>query len=157
MLLFWLGVEEQHTTVPIMSETDIAIARIAGRGLAESVGFDTVQQHSIVISISELATNIFSYAGRGTITLKVVAGGGGAAGVEVVARDEGPGIADLDLALTDGASTNGGLGGGLPGVQRLMSEMEISSVVGEGTVVRATKWLNDGLLPAYGGSRRVAF
>ncbi len=55
--------------------------------------------------------------------------------------DEGQGIEDIDLALQDGSSTNGGLGGGLPGVNRLMSEIEISSVVGKGTVVRAVKWL----------------
>ena len=69
---------------------------------------------------------------------------GGDTGLEVVASDRGQGIRDVDQAMKDGFSTNGGLGSGLPAVARLMSEMEISSTSGKGTVVRAVKWLHRG-------------
>jgi len=131
----------RHETLSIVDETDIAMARIAGRDLARGLGFDTVDVHCIVISISELATNIFAFAGRGVIELRQIESEDRGIGLEVVASDSGPGIYDLELAMTDGQSTNGGLGGGLPGVKRLMSEMEITSVVGQGTVVKAVKWL----------------
>lgn len=135
--------ETQHETLSIAEETDIALARIAGRDLARGLGFDTVDTHCIVISISELANNIFAFAGGGVIELREIEREGRGIGLEVVASDSGPGIDDLELAMTDGQSTNGGLGGGLPGVKRLMSEMEITSVMGQGTVVKAVKWLNE--------------
>jgi serine/threonine-protein kinase RsbT len=135
--------------IRISREVDIALARHAGSALAEQGGFGNVEKHCIITSISELASNIYFYAQEGEITLRLITRADGNQGMEVIAKDRGRGIEDLEFALRDGASTHGGLGGGLPGVGRLMSEMEISSVVGQGTVVRAVKWLSvDRLKPS---------
>ena len=125
--------------IPIENESDIILARQSAREMARSMGFNPVDECCLVTSVSELATNIFFYAGRGKIMINQLTRDG-VQGIEIVAEDQGPGIVDLDLALTDGYSTSNGLGGGLPGVQRLMSQMEINSVVGQGTTVRAVKW-----------------
>jgi serine/threonine-protein kinase RsbT len=90
--------------------------------------------------VSELASNLFFHARGGrTITLIGVRRNG-AVGIEVIAQDEGPGIDDVEAAMLDGFTTNGGLGGGLPGVERLMDEFEIESAPGTGTRVVARKW-----------------
>jgi serine/threonine-protein kinase RsbT len=115
-----------------------------GRDLAEMLGFSTISKHCLITSISELAANIYFHVGQGTITLNIVEQDD-KVGIEVVASDNGPGIEDIDFALKDGFSTRGGLGGGLPGVYRLMSLLEISSVKGKGTVVRAVKWMDEPL------------
>ena len=93
----------------------------------------------IATAISELARNILTYAGEGEIEVAVEETAG-RRGIRIVARDEGPGIADIGLALQDGYSTSRSLGIGLPGVRRLMDEFEVTSEPGSGTVVRATKW-----------------
>lgn len=126
----------------VSNEIDIAVARHMGRDLADLLGFDLIGKHCIMTSISELASNIYFHVGQGTIILRVV-NRDGFMGIEVIAEDTGPGIQDIEYALQDGTSTRGGLGGGLPGVGRLMSEMHIASRVGEGTVVRAVKWMRD--------------
>lgn len=119
----------------------MALARLAGRKLAERAGFGTVDTHCIVTSISELASNIVVHAGRGSLTLSLTQRGDGKTGMKVIARDEGPGIDDQHLALRDHFSTAGGLGCGLPGVKRLMSELEVLPAPGPGCVVRAVKWM----------------
>jgi serine/threonine-protein kinase RsbT len=136
-------VDPSEKIVPVSKETDIVMARIAGAELADRLGFGTIDKHCIITSISELAANIFFFAGEGTVTVRAVTPNGCEVGLEVVAQDEGPGIEDVELAMQDGCSTNGGLGGGLPGVNRLMSEMEITSGAGRGTLVRAVKWLGE--------------
>jgi serine/threonine-protein kinase RsbT len=93
----------------------------------------------IATAISEIARNIVRFARRGDITMTLVAQGD-VAGVTVVARDAGPGIADVDRALEVGYTTYGGRGLGLPGSRRLMDEFTISSEVGRGTTVTMTKW-----------------
>ena len=123
----------------ISKEIDIVSARLTAGELAGQVGFSTTEKHCIIISVSELSANIFFYAGEGIITLIIITRSDGNKGIEVIARDEGRGIENIDLALQDGYSTHDGLGGGLPGVKRFMSEIEISSAVGKGTVVRAIK------------------
>jgi serine/threonine-protein kinase RsbT len=125
--------------LPIAADVDVVQARLHGRELAAGAGFSTGDQTVIAAAISEIARNILMYAKRGEITLRMVPNGD-RQGVEVIARDRGPGIRDIARAMQDGYSTSGGLGLGLPGARRLMDEFEVTSVVGEGTTVKMTKW-----------------
>jgi serine/threonine-protein kinase RsbT len=126
--------------IPIREDSDIVAARSAGRSVAEHGGFGGSDVTMIATAISELARNILKYAREGEIILESVQRNG-RAGVSVVARDDGPGIADVDLAMQDGFSTASSLGLGLPGTRRLMDEFEIVSAPGSGTVVTAIKWM----------------
>jgi serine/threonine-protein kinase RsbT len=130
---------DSETRVPIDDELDILTARQNARELATALGFDAVRQTLIATAISELARNILKYAGCGEIVLRSAARNG-TSGVTVIATDEGPGIADLALAMTDGFSTDHGLGLGLPGTKRLMDDFDLVSTVGSGTVVTTTMW-----------------
>ncbi|HVZ72071.1 MAG TPA: anti-sigma regulatory factor [Polyangia bacterium] len=118
---------------------DIVSARQRGRELAASLGFTSAEQTIIALAISEIARNIVSYAHRGGITLSRV-DENGRRGIVVVAADDGPGIADIELAMRDGYSTGKSLGMGLPGARRVMDEFEIVSIVGKGTTVTMKKW-----------------
>jgi serine/threonine-protein kinase RsbT len=93
----------------------------------------------IATAISEVARNIVTYAGSGEIVLQVVQRGH-RCGILIIARDRGPGIADIERTMADGYSTSRGLGLGLPGSKRLMDEFEIVSRVGKGTEITMTKW-----------------
>jgi serine/threonine-protein kinase RsbT len=126
----------------IESAADVVTARERGRALARIIGFTFVEQALVTSVISELTRNMLVYAKAGSISLRIV-DNGATRGIRIVARDAGPGIADLDRALIDGFSTSGGMGLGLPGVRRLMDEFEIESA-GHGTVVTATKWSGAG-------------
>jgi len=130
---------DQEITVPIASDLDIVTARQWGRTLAVRLGYSPTEATLIATAISELARNIVLYAKRGEIWL-AVANGGGRQGVVVVARDEGPGIADVPRAIAGGHSTSGGLGLGLSGVRRLMDEFEIASEPRKGTTVIIKRW-----------------
>ena len=125
--------------VPILSDLDIVTARQRGRTLAQRIGFSDSSLTMIATAISELARNILLYAKRGEMTVGIVEQNG-RRGIAVVAKDEGPGIRDVDRAMEVGYSTSGSLGLGLPGVRRLMDEFEIDSRVGRGTTVTARKW-----------------
>ena len=114
-------------------------ARQKGREIAARAGFAATDLTLVATAISEIARNIVKFAQRGEIIIALVANAG-RTGVTVVARDGGPGIADVGRALQDGYSTYRGLGLGLPGARRLMDEFEIVSEVGEGTTVTMTKW-----------------
>lgn len=127
-------------SVSIVSESDIVQARKIVRTLTADVGFGITDVTRIVTAASELARNIFHYAGGGTMTLRTVNANGNG-GIELVFEDEGPGIADIDKAMEPGFSTRGGLGMGLPGTKRLMDEMEIQTEVGKGTRITVRKWL----------------
>ena len=129
-----------ETRVQIDDESGILQARRTARELASGLGFDSTSQTLIATAISELARNILKYARRGEILLRPAARNG-VPGITVVAADEGPGIADLALALTDGFSTGRSLGLGLPGTKRLMDEFDLSSEIGKGTVVTTTRWV----------------
>lgn len=131
---------ENDIRVPIASDADIVIARQQGRSLAEQLGFSSTDQTIIATAISEVARNIIKFAKRGEIVLSHIARNP-TNGIMVVARDQGPGIRDIHLAIQDGYTTGKGLGMGLPGCKRLMDEMEIKSVVGKGTQVTMKKWL----------------
>lgn len=93
----------------------------------------------LAAAISEVARNIVTYAGKGEIILRTEEASS-RRGITVIARDHGPGIEDIELALQDGYSTSGGFGLGLPGVRRLVDEFEIASEPGKGTTVTLTKW-----------------
>jgi serine/threonine-protein kinase RsbT len=126
--------------IGILSDADIVLARQKARGLARELGFSASDLVAIATALSELARNIVEYAQRGEILLSRVEQGN-RCGFAIVARDRGPGIADIGRAMQDGYSTGGGLGLGLPGTRRLMDDFEITSAVGQGTTVRATKWV----------------
>ncbi|KON85687.1 serine/threonine protein kinase [Sporosarcina globispora] len=131
---------ENQSCVKIINEWDIVAARQLGRNVAKELGFGTVDQARITTAISELARNIYLYAGQGQICIEKIYDGG-KAGLRIVAVDSGPGISDLRQVMEDGFSTSGGLGAGLPGVKRLMDEFLIDSSPGTGTDIKATKWL----------------
>lgn len=126
-----------ETQVTIHHEADIVSARQEGRRLAQELGFAGVDLTIIATAISELARNIVKYAGRGELHFWTEDDAEGVCLV-VQARDQGPGIPDLGLALRDGYSTGSGLGLGLPGARRLMDKFDIQSSAGSGTVV--TLW-----------------
>jgi serine/threonine-protein kinase RsbT len=107
--------------------------------MATPLGFSAVDLTMIATAISELARNIIMYAQRGVIELEIQHANG-RAGIVVCARDDGPGIADIEQAMRIGYSSSGQLGLGLPGVRRLMDEMKVESKPGKGTVVTARKW-----------------
>ena len=116
------------------------IARQQGRALAHQAGFNGSELTVIPTAISEVARNIVEHATSGEIILRIVSDPPHP-GLVVVARDDGPGIPDISLALQDGYSTGKGLGLGLPGSRRLMDEFEIFSKVGVGTTVTMKKWI----------------
>jgi len=129
----------EEIRVPINSDHDIVIARQKGRALMVSLGFTSVDSTLVATAISELARNIVTYAKHGEIIVKSI-DGHHRAGVLVIAQDDGPGIANIQLAMRDGFSTSGSLGMGLPGARRMMDEFEIISEPGRGTTVRTKKW-----------------
>jgi serine/threonine-protein kinase RsbT len=126
--------------VKILNEWDIVAARQVGRNVAKELGFGTVDQARITTTISELARNIYLYAGQGQICIEKVYDNG-RTGLRVIAEDNGPGISDIRRVMEDGYTTSGGLGAGLPGVKRLMDDFDIDSDVGKGTRIMSTKWL----------------
>jgi serine/threonine-protein kinase RsbT len=130
---------EKVVAVVIRTEADIVSARQAGRSLAAAIGFNPTDQALIATAISELARNILRYAGSGEVSVSE-AWAGGRNGIEVVARDQGPGIANLDDAMLDGFTTSGGLGLGLPGARRLMDEFHVQTGP-SGTTVTALKFV----------------
>jgi serine/threonine-protein kinase RsbT len=127
------------TTLSVRIESDILAARQHGREVAERVGFGGSDLALIATAISEVARNIVVHAGGGAIMISELADG--RAGIEIVARDDGPGIVDIDLAMQDGYSTVSSLGLGLPGARRLMDEFTIESQDGHGTTVVMRKWI----------------
>jgi serine/threonine-protein kinase RsbT len=129
-----------QSCVKIVNEWDIVAARQLGRNVAKELGFGTVDQARITTAISELARNIYLYAGQGQICIEKLLENG-KVGLRLSAVDSGPGIKDIRQVMQDGFSTSGGLGAGLPGVKRLMDEFNIETIVDKGTDINAIKWL----------------
>jgi serine/threonine-protein kinase RsbT len=125
----------------VRDDADVAVARQAARAVARDVGFARSATEAIATAVSEIARNLHVHARRGEIAIRPVAEGG-RAGIEVVARDEAPGIADVERAMQDGYSTAGGLGLGLSGAKRLMDFFALESRLGAGTTVTMKKWLH---------------
>ncbi len=129
----------EQIKVPVKSDADIILARQRARELASEANFEPLESTLIATAISELARNILQHAGRGEVSIKIVQQEDGTVLI-VVARDNGPGIPNVNRALKDGFSTSGGLGLGLPGIRRIMDEFEIVSHPNYGTTVIAKKW-----------------
>jgi len=125
--------------ININNEFDIVLARQKGREVSKELQFGGVDQARITTAISELARNIYLYAGSGQISISVLEESG-RKGIHISAVDNGPGINDIRMVLQDGYSTSGGLGAGLPGVKRLMDSFNIDSMPGTGTTISITKW-----------------
>jgi serine/threonine-protein kinase RsbT len=130
---------DERVAVSISSDVDVVGARQRGRELAAQLGFSAGDQTVIAAAISEVARNILMYARRGEVEFHLVSDGD-RPGVTIIARDQGPGIADIARALQDGYSTSGGLGLGLSGARRLMDEFEVVSAPGRGTTVTMKIW-----------------
>ena len=131
----------RQRSFPIGEPSEIAAARRAGNELARRIGFDDVRTGQLAIIISEAATNIVKHAQRGEILLRKVLRGG-TAGIEVLAIDSGPGMANVRQHMQDGHSTTGtyGVGLGLGGAKRLADAFYIDTVPGAGTTVTIAKW-----------------
>jgi serine/threonine-protein kinase RsbT len=132
-------IECNHGTVDISDESDIIVARKTIRVVSEKLGFSLTDVTRIVTAVSELARNIFVYAGSGVMSWCIL-DQGNVVGIELTFEDHGPGISDLEQVMQEGYSTSKGLGLGLPGSRRLMDDIEIRSQVGEGTTVVVKKW-----------------
>jgi serine/threonine-protein kinase RsbT len=126
--------------VPIQSFADIVMARQECRRMASALGFPNTTLTIMTAALSEVARNIVEHAKEGEISITPI-GRGPLRGLQIVARDRGPGIADLETAMRDGYSTSQSLGIGLPGARRLLDQFDISSVVGQGTTITMTKWI----------------
>jgi len=128
-----------ETRLKIQYEADIVTARQTIKGVAREMGYSLVDQVRLATAISELTRNAILYAGSGAITI-IPMNRNGRDGIQIEVIDEGPGIGDIELAMTDGYTTSGGLGSGLPGSKRLMDEFEIYSEKGKGTRIVIRKW-----------------
>lgn len=132
----------RHTdraTITILTDTDIVAARQRGRAMAAVAGCGATDQTMVATAISEIARNILTHAGGGEVELELRVENGRPC-LLITARDDGPGIEDLDRALQDGFTTGEGLGLGLPGARRLMDEFTITSEPPGGTTVVMRKW-----------------
>jgi RNA polymerase sigma factor (sigma-70 family) len=128
--------------IPIRADGDVVLARQAARELAGRLGFSPTELTVIATAVSEVTRNIVRFAGSGEVVVELIEGP--RRGIRVVARDTGPGIADVERAMADGYSTYQGLGLGLPGARRLMDEFAIASETGRGTTVTMSKWCREG-------------
>jgi serine/threonine-protein kinase RsbT len=129
----------RHETLDVRTQTDIVLVRQAVRQWAIAQGLGLVDQTKIVTAASELARNTVSYGGGGTVLLEAL-DEGMRKGLRLTFEDRGPGIANLELALTDGYTSGGGMGLGLRGSKRLVNEFDIWSQPGEGTRVTVARW-----------------
>jgi len=124
----------------IRSEIDVRRVVLESTRYSQEAGFDETPSRMIATAVSELVRNILKYAGSGEFRLRRVERPGGR-GIEIEVFDHGPGIPDVDAAMSDHFSSGGTLGLGLPGVKRMMDEFTLESTAGQGTRVTARKWL----------------
>ncbi len=130
---------QSSETLSISESEDIVLVRQAVRKKAVGLGFNLVDQTKIVTATSELARNTLEYGGGGTILIQTVQNGR-RGGLRLTFEDQGPGIADVALALKDGYTTGNGMGLGLSGAKRLSDEFEIETAPGKGTRVSILRW-----------------
>lgn len=126
--------------LPIQSGDDVVRVRQHVRVMAAENGLSLVDQTKLVTAASELARNTLVHGGGGVARVEVVTSHNGRSGIKLHFTDQGPGIADIDLALQDGWSSSTGLGLGLSGSRRLVDEFELNSKPGSGTTVVVVKW-----------------
>jgi serine/threonine-protein kinase RsbT len=131
---------EKALRLSISSDSDLLAARQQARAIAFDMGFSLTAVVGIVTALSEMTRNMLLYAGRGELAIESIRDGDRRR-ILISARDEGPGIPDLQKAMMDGYSTSGGLGMGLPGIKRLMDSFEIRTEPEKGTTVIVRKWL----------------
>lgn len=126
--------------VPIVSGDDVVRVRQLVRAAAAAAGLSLVDQTKIVTAASELARNTYAYGGGGTMRIEQAVDDRGRTGVRIVFHDDGPGIPDIERALSAGWSSGTGLGLGLSGARRLSDEFDLTSEAGKGTTVTVAKW-----------------
>ena len=122
-------------------DRDLLLVRQAAREACTSMGFTIVDQTRLITALSELTRNAYMYAGKGVVFLERIEENA-KSGMMITVKDHGPGISDMELAMSEGYSTSGGLGNGLPGARRLVDGFDIHSKPGEGTEVVIIKWLS---------------
>lgn len=125
--------------LPVRTSDDVVRVRQLVRQRAQAIGLSVVDQTKIVTAASEIARNTLDHGGGGEMTLEIVTNGL-RRGIKLVFEDRGPGITDIDLAMSDGYTSGGGMGLGLPGSKRLCNEFGIESTVGVGTKVTLIRW-----------------
>lgn len=128
--------------IAIQVERDVVQLTTAVRSQAGPLGMSLLNQTKLITAASELARNMLNYAGGGDVQLELISSGR-RVGIRLIFMDKGPGIADIKLAMQDAYSTGQGLGLGLPGAKRLVSEFSVDSTVGQGTTVTIIKWTNE--------------
>lgn len=126
-------------TLQIRNESDLVSVRYQVRATAKAIGMGLIDETKLITAVSELARNGLVYGGGGTATLEILRHPE-RVGIRVTVEDQGPGIADVALAMENGYSTGKGLGLGLPGSKRLVHEFEIESQLGSGTRVSILRW-----------------
>ena len=135
-----LQMKDNERRITLFDHSDREQVVLTARYMAAEAGFDETNQVLIATAASELATNIVKYAKEGEVILKIVRRDR-QLGIEIIARDDGPGIRDIEQVMQDNFSTSkGSLGLGLPSVQRIMDEFKIESQQGHGTIVSTLKW-----------------
>jgi serine/threonine-protein kinase RsbT len=130
---------ETDDTMPVRTSDDVVRVRQAVRARAVAAGFSLVDQTKIITAASEIARNTVDYGGGGTVRIESLRNGQ-RRGVRLTFADQGPGIADMKLAMTDGYTSGSGLGLGLSGAKRLVNEFDVTSAPGQGTVVTLARW-----------------
>ena len=126
-------------TQPVRIEQDVVLARQTTRKLAQDCGMRLIDLTKLVTAVSELARNTMVYGGGGDMDWQILEENG-RVGLRLTFRDEGPGIPDIKLAMTDGWTSGGGLGLGLTGAKRLVNEFELDTEPGKGTRITITRW-----------------
>ncbi|WP_339501997.1 anti-sigma regulatory factor [Pseudomonas silesiensis] len=126
-------------THPIHIEQDVVLARQLARKLAQECGMRLIDLTKLVTAVSELARNTMVYGGGGDMDWQIL-DENSRIGLRLVFRDEGPGIPDIKLAMTDGWTSGSGLGLGLTGAKRLVEEFELDTTPGKGTRITITRW-----------------
>lgn len=130
----------KNERMPIRTQNDIVIVRQKVRAATLTIGFGIIDQTKVVTAASELARNTLDYGKGGDLDLSVIQNDSMRKGLRLIFEDQGPGIPNVDLALTDGYTSGGGLGMGLSGSKRLMNEFSLETEVGKGTRVTIIKW-----------------
>ena len=125
----------------IIKEQDVVLFRNRVKEYAVKIGMGLVNQTKLITAASELVRNMLKYAAGGSILIEVITKGR-ENGIRLTFKDQGPGIPNVQQAMKDGFSTGKSLGLGLPGAKRLVSDFDIKSIVGEGTIVSIIKWKN---------------
>ncbi len=133
--------QEILQNIQIENNIDLVKARQVVRTIAKDLNYNIVNQTKLITAVSELTRNVLIYSGKGKIVIELLETDINK-GLRITVTDDGPGIPDIDLAITDGYSTSKGLGKGLSGTKRLMDDFSIQSEVGKGTEVVIIKWMD---------------